>query len=64
MDLLEPFHRMKEDIISFELMYVVKNILDFVEVLPNISYAMYQFLWLCKALFQLAWIIAAGRFVW
>jgi hypothetical protein len=35
---------MKEDLISFQLMYVVKNILDFVEVFPENSYAMYQFL--------------------
>jgi len=36
-DLFKPFLRTKEDIISFQLRYVVKNIFDFVEVLPNIA---------------------------
>jgi len=36
-DLFKPFLRTKEDIISFQLRYVVKNIFDFVDVLPNIA---------------------------
>jgi hypothetical protein len=39
-DLFKPFHRTKEDIISIQLKYVVKSTLDFVEVLPNISYTL------------------------
>jgi hypothetical protein len=60
------FHRTKEDIISFQLSYVVKNILGFVEVLPDISYAMCQCLWLHKLLLQVVLImeVESAKVVW